>query len=116
MPNNNLVTEDYQISEVTENEYRDFALYTVESRAIPSMIDGLKPVQRFYLFSSLKNSKKDFKKVFDAFKKDIYENFNMDHDNLRDAETVDKNSIDKVVGKLCTDVWRPVFLSEAERE
>ena len=27
------------------------------------MIDGLKPVQRFYLYSSLKNSKKEFKKV-----------------------------------------------------
>jgi len=41
----------------------DFAQYTVASRAIPNMIDGMKPVQRFYLYSSLVNSRRDFKKV-----------------------------------------------------
>lgn len=54
---------EYPISKVAENEWKSFAMYTVESRAIPNMIDGLKPVQRFYLYSSLINSKKDFKKV-----------------------------------------------------
>ena len=38
-------------------------MYTVENRAIPNMIDGLKPVQRFYLYSSIVNTKRDFKKV-----------------------------------------------------
>lgn len=56
-------TTDYPISKVARNEWLDFAMYTVESRAIPNMIDGLKPVQRFYLYSSLLNSKRDFKKV-----------------------------------------------------
>jgi len=56
-------TTDYPISNVAKNEWLDFAMYTVESRAIPNMIDGLKPVQRFYLYSSLLNSKRDFKKV-----------------------------------------------------
>ena len=51
----------YPISDVAKNEWLDFAMYTVEARAIPNMIDGLKPVQRFYLYSSIKNSKKDFK-------------------------------------------------------
>jgi len=53
----------YNLSEIAQNEMRDFALYTVESRAIPNMIDGLKPVQRFYLYSSIVNTPKDFKKV-----------------------------------------------------
>lgn len=57
------VSREYKISEVAKNEWKSFAMYTVESRAIPNMIDGLKPVQRFYLYSSLLNSKKDFKKV-----------------------------------------------------
>jgi DNA topoisomerase-2 len=42
---------------------KGYAQYTVESRAIPNMIDGLKPVQRFYLYSSLKNSRSEFRKV-----------------------------------------------------
>lgn len=57
------VGREYKISEVAANEWKSFAMYTVESRAIPNMIDGLKPVQRFYLYSSLLNSKKEFKKV-----------------------------------------------------
>jgi DNA gyrase/topoisomerase IV subunit A len=56
-------TNDYPISQVAKNEWKSFAMYTVESRAIPNMIDGLKPVQRFYLYSSILNSKKEFKKV-----------------------------------------------------
>lgn len=56
-------TNEYPISNVAKNEWLSFAMYTVESRAIPNMIDGLKPVQRFYLYSSLLNSKRDFKKV-----------------------------------------------------
>lgn len=60
---NDVGTNDYPISHVAKNEWLSFAMYTVESRAIPNMIDGLKPVQRFYLYSSLLNSKRDFKKV-----------------------------------------------------
>ena len=56
-------TKEYPISNVAKNEWLSFAMYTVESRAIPNMIDGLKPVQRFYLYSSILNSKRDFKKV-----------------------------------------------------
>lgn len=54
---------EYPVSEIAKNEWKAFAMYTVEARAIPNMIDGLKPVQRFYLYSSIKNSAKDFKKV-----------------------------------------------------
>lgn len=55
--------KDYTLTDITKNEWRDFALYTIESRAIPSMVDGLKPSQRFYLYSSIVNSSKEFKKV-----------------------------------------------------
>ncbi len=34
------------ISEFLSQEYKEFALYTLESRAIPSVIDGFKPTQR----------------------------------------------------------------------
>lgn len=54
---------EYPISAIAANEWKSFALYTVESRAIPNMIDGLKPVMRFYLYSTIVNSKRDFKKV-----------------------------------------------------
>jgi len=54
---------EYPISQVARNEWLEFAMYTVESRAIPNMIDGMKPVQRFYVYSSIKNSKAEFKKV-----------------------------------------------------
>jgi DNA topoisomerase-2 len=59
----NILIREYPISKVVKNEWLDFALYTVESRAIPNMIDGMKPVNRFYVYSSIKNSKTDFKKV-----------------------------------------------------
>jgi DNA gyrase/topoisomerase IV subunit A len=54
---------EYPISKVALGEWKDFALYTLENRAIPNMIDGMKNVQRFYVYSSIKNSKNDFKKV-----------------------------------------------------
>jgi DNA topoisomerase-2 len=54
---------EYPISKVAKNEWLEFAMYTVEARAIPNMIDGMKPVQRFYVYSSIKNSKTEYKKV-----------------------------------------------------
>ena len=51
---------EYSLSEMANNEIKGFALYTIESRAIPSICDGMKPVQRFYLYSSLVNTAKDW--------------------------------------------------------
>lgn len=34
------------ISEFLSNEYKEFAMYVIEGRAIPSVIDGFKPTQR----------------------------------------------------------------------
>lgn len=58
-----MTTKQYSLTEVAQNEMLDFAQYTVANRAIPNMVDGLKPVQRFYLYSSLVNSRRDYKKV-----------------------------------------------------
>ena len=33
-------------------EYRDYAIYTIENRAIPSMVDGFKPSQRKIIFAA----------------------------------------------------------------
>ena len=40
------MNKEKTISEFLSEEYKDFALYTVESRAIPSAIDGFKPTHR----------------------------------------------------------------------
>ena len=45
---------------MAQNEIKGFARYTIEARAIPSLVDGMKPVQRFYLYSSLVNTAKDW--------------------------------------------------------
>jgi len=41
------------ITEFLSTEYKDFSLYTIENRAIPSIIDGFKPSQRKIINASL---------------------------------------------------------------
>lgn len=94
-----------------DHDLSEFAMDTIEAIAVYVNENRLRNVlSKIGAFT-----KKDFKKIFDAFKRDIYENFNMDHDNLKNMEKIDKREVDKVVGRLCTEIWRPVFLSEAER-
>lgn len=50
------------LSSLINVEGREFAMYTIEERALPSMIDGLKPVNRYILYSVLHNAHKEFKK------------------------------------------------------
>jgi DNA gyrase/topoisomerase IV subunit A len=54
---------NYSLSSMANNEIKGFARYTIEARAIPSLLDGMKPVNRFYVYSSIINTPKDFKKV-----------------------------------------------------
>ena len=54
---------DYTLTDVAQNELLDYAKYTITNRALPHMIDSLKPSQRFFLYSCLKNARRDYKKV-----------------------------------------------------
>ena len=54
---------EYWLSELAGNEWKNFAIYTIENRAIPNMISGLKPVQNFYLHASINMTKTKFDKV-----------------------------------------------------
>lgn len=42
------------VADIIDHEYKDYSMYTIYSRAIPSMIDGLKPVQRKILYTATK--------------------------------------------------------------
>lgn len=44
---------DRSVSDVIDTEYREYAMYVLESRAVPSAIDGLKMVSRKLLYSML---------------------------------------------------------------
>lgn len=48
------------VTDIINTDYKSYAIYVLENRAIPSYIDGLKPVHRKLLYSMLKqfNSKK----------------------------------------------------------
>lgn len=50
-----------EISNFIDKEYKDYAKYTLYNRAIPSLVDGFKPVQRKAMFCML--HKKDKQKV-----------------------------------------------------
>lgn len=52
-----------KFSDIMNKEARDYSMYTIEDRAIPNLIDGLKPVQRLFLYSVLRNAKNNFSKV-----------------------------------------------------
>jgi DNA topoisomerase-2 len=42
------------VEDFFDREYRDYAIYTIENRAIPSLIDGFKPSQRKIAFAANK--------------------------------------------------------------
>jgi DNA gyrase/topoisomerase IV subunit A len=51
------------IPDLLEEQYKQFAYYVIESRAIPSVVDGLKPVQRRSLWTATKIAKNEKVKV-----------------------------------------------------
>lgn len=60
---NNTIT----ISDFLSTEYKDFSIYTIEHRALPSLVDGFKPSQRkiIHISSNVwKNGNEKTKKIF----------------------------------------------------
>lgn len=47
--------KEIKVSEFLNNEYRDYSFYVIESRAIPSLVDSFKNVQRKIIYVSDKN-------------------------------------------------------------
>lgn len=50
------------LTSIFQKEALEYAMYSIQERALPSMIDGFKPVQRFVLYSTIKNAPKEYKK------------------------------------------------------
>jgi DNA gyrase/topoisomerase IV subunit A len=59
------------ISKLIDTEYRDYAIYILESRGIPSFYDGLIPVQRFIL----KNTNLSFEKTLGVIGKCMLDHY-----------------------------------------
>jgi len=55
------------ITEFLGNEYKDFAMYSIENRAIPSIIDGFKPGQRKIVFVANQLWKTGNEKILKVF-------------------------------------------------
>lgn len=51
------------IESIIDTDYREFSIYVIENRAIPSAIDGLKPSQRKILYVALKTALNKKQKV-----------------------------------------------------
>ena len=45
--------ENRKLTQIVDTELREFSMYTIENRAIPSYIDGLKPTQRKLLYAMI---------------------------------------------------------------
>ena len=55
------------ISEFLSSEYKEFAMYVIEGRAIPSVIDGFKPTQRKIIHISNQTWKTGSEKTLKVF-------------------------------------------------
>ena len=55
------------ITEYLDRDYHEYATYVIENRAIPSVIDGLKPTQRKVVFIANKVWKNGSEKSYKVF-------------------------------------------------
>lgn len=55
--------EQRTLTDIIDREFREFSMYTIENRAIPSCIDGFKPTQRKLVYAMLNEHKGNKVKV-----------------------------------------------------
>jgi DNA topoisomerase-2 len=55
--------DNITVTDFLKSDYKDFAYYVIESRALPSLVDGFKPTQRKIVYVSDKNVRKTANKV-----------------------------------------------------
>ena len=51
------MVNEMKVTDLIDGQYKDYSKYVLYSRAIPHLIDGLKPSQRKILYTALKNAK-----------------------------------------------------------
>lgn len=51
------------VTSIVDNEALEYAMYTLQNRALPSLVDGFKPVHRYVMTMALKTAKTEFNKV-----------------------------------------------------
>lgn len=64
---NNTNTVERSISDILDNEYKDYSTYVLEGRAVPSVIDGFKPVHRKIIETAYKTWKTGNEKPMKVF-------------------------------------------------
>ena len=47
----NFVFTDISLTQFAQDAYKDYALYVLHDRALPRLVDGLKPVQRRLVYA-----------------------------------------------------------------
>lgn len=67
---------------------------------------------RMVLSKQVEVTKKDFNRIYKEFRQDIYLDFDEDNNELCILEEIDRKMLDKEIGRLCIDIWRPIFLKE----
>lgn len=67
---------------------------------------------RMVISKHVELSKKDFSVILKDFREDVYLDFEEDNQELYMLEEYDRKMLDKEIGRLCVEIWRPIFLKE----
>jgi DNA gyrase/topoisomerase IV subunit A len=57
------MTEIRTVRDIIDTEYREYAMYVIKNRALPSFVDGLKPSTRKVLFTAIQKARNQIKTI-----------------------------------------------------